>query len=111
MSYLTIDPRTGLRRSLIRWPDGVRRLLDGCRWCGHVESTHSLFWVPARPGHAYEPPTAAQRAARAAANARIANLRVEPIPAPRHAAPTGYRQPSGVDTGVLLRVVEGLRAL
>ncbi|MEV4320961.1 hypothetical protein AB0J37_01880 [Microbispora rosea] len=111
MSYLTIDADTGLRRSLIRWPDGMRRPVDGCRWCCHVQSTHSLFWMPARPGHAYEPPTAAQRAARAAANARAADPRVEMIPAPRHAAPAGYRLPPGVDTGVLQRVVEGLRAL
>ncbi|NJP27071.1 MULTISPECIES: hypothetical protein [unclassified Microbispora] len=109
MSYLTIDPDTGQRRSLIRWPDGMRRPLDGCRWCGHVQSTHSLFWMPARPGHAFEPPTAAQRAARAAANARIDGRRVEQIPAPRHAARPSL--PPGVDTGVLQRVVEGLRAL
>lgn len=57
MTSLTLDPETR-RRPEIRWPDGQWRPVDGCRWCGHT----------------YEPPTEAQRAARAAANDRISLL-------------------------------------
>lgn len=105
MGYLTIDPDTGRRRSAIRWPNGHLRPVDGCRWCGHVSATHSLFWMPARPGHAYEPPTEAQRTAREAANQRAARPRITVN------VQGGHRLPNSIDTDVLRRVRAGLENL
>ncbi|MGI5485192.1 hypothetical protein [Microtetraspora malaysiensis] len=122
MSYLTDVDRTlthgrrPLRRSMIRWPDGEHRPVDGCRWCGHRLAYHGLVFTPGRPGHAYEQPTASQQLARIAAIQAGVRGRSERVAgeivaqrAGRHAASSAVA--SVADVGLLQRLRAGLEAL
>lgn len=64
-----VDETTGLRRGAVRYPQGSPPLPGGCRWCGVIPLTHGPegMWTAGKGFHAFEPPTAAQEAARRAA--------------------------------------------
>ncbi|MFD3844776.1 hypothetical protein ACFWVB_02650 [Streptomyces microflavus] len=57
-ALVTRDPRTGLRRGPIRWPDGTPPPPYGCRRCGNDPDIHGAA------GHRWQQPTSAQFTAR-----------------------------------------------
>ncbi|MCF3960324.1 hypothetical protein [Streptomyces fuscigenes] len=70
MTLMFRDPRTGLARGPIRYPDGRPPEPSGCRWCGRPQDTHGLALM--RSGvHAWTAPTFAQILARMRARARV----------------------------------------
>ena len=71
-----IDRRTGLRRTAIRYPDGMPPQVDGCRWCGDPLWQHlTRRWAASQGMHVWTEPTNAQVAARRAARAAAVSRR------------------------------------
>lgn len=75
MTLVTTDPKTGLRRGPIRYPDGQPPVPSGCRWCGIEERHHAQRWSDAAEWHTWAAPTDAQILARMLARRRAHGCR------------------------------------